>query len=70
MLYRADEEGKVRIALNEDGFDVSFSITGRDGRAFAPGEVVEYTDVQMYRLLTELLIPFHVESVLVRGEPA
>lgn len=67
MVCIADEQGKIRVEVAMDGATASFCIVARDGRAFAPGEQVEYTDDAWQSLLQQVLQPFQVEAAPVEA---
>jgi hypothetical protein len=54
----ADQDGKVWFEVDLDGATARFSVTGRNGVDFTPGQATEWSPAQIERLLAELLGPF------------
>jgi hypothetical protein len=56
----ADQDGKVWFEVDLDGASARFSVTGRNGVDFTPGEATLWSQGQIDRLLAELLGAFAV----------
>jgi hypothetical protein len=65
MTAIADQNGKVWIAVEQNGISATFAINGDGGVAFAPCQEVTIDDVRLAAVAEQLLASFGAAAVTI-----